>query len=232
MKTTILGLAVASMFATSGVASASEVHEPMFVTDGHFAMVSDYRKKGISQSNENAAVQGNFKITHDTGIYLDNWGSSTAMGANGVELQHSVGWSTSIAHLDVDGGMRFYNFDGTDIGADGNYNEFYGSIGVWGVEVGADWTSNYKDGDTNVFYLGADAGWELGRLGVAGHIGRSFSDMGVIVTGVDEVLDYSLEGSVRIHDSLHATVAWVGTDLDDATTGVDDSVVFGIRNTF
>lgn len=232
MKTTILGLAVASMFVTSGVASAEVVHEPMFTTSGHFGMVSDYRSKGISQSNENAAVQGSFRIAHDTGIYLNNWGSSTAMAANGVEFQHSVGWATSIAHLDVDAGMRFHNYDGTDIGAKGNYNEYYGSIGVWGVTVGADWTSNYKDKDTNVFYLGAGAGHEFGRLGVKGHIGRSFSDMGIIVAGVDEVLDYSIEGSVRIHDSLHATVAWVGTDLDDATTGVDDSVVFGVRSSF
>jgi len=232
MKKTILGLAVASMFATSGVASASEVHEPMFVTEGHFGMVSDYRSRGISQSNQNAAVQGNFRISHDSGVYLNNWGSSTAKAANGVELQHSVGWSTSIAHLDVDAGMRFHNYDGTDIGADGNYNEFYGSIGVWGVEVGTAWTSNYKDGDTNVFYLGADAGYEFGRLGVNGHVGRSFSDTGVIVSGVDEILDYSIEGSVRIHDSLHATVAWVGTDLDSVTTGVEDSVVFGVRSTF
>ena len=232
MKTTILGLAVASMFVTSGLASASEVHEPMFTTSGQFGFVSDYRSKGISQTNENAAVQGNFRIAHDTGIYLNNWGSSTAMAANGIELQHSVGWETSIQHIDVDAGMRFYNYDGTDIGAAGNYNEFYGSIGVWGVEVGADWTSNYKDGDTNVFYLGAGAGHDFGRLGVKGHVGRSFSDMNILAAGVDEVLDYSIEGSVRIHDSLHATVAWVGTDLDDATTGVEDSVVFGVRNSF
>ena len=35
------------------------------------ALVSDYRFRGISQSNTNPAVQGGFDVAFDNGFYLD-----------------------------------------------------------------------------------------------------------------------------------------------------------------
>jgi len=48
---------------------------PITIT-GSATVVSDYRFRGFSQSNEEAAIQGGFTVTHESGLYVGTWGSS------------------------------------------------------------------------------------------------------------------------------------------------------------
>ena len=59
------------------------------------SLVSDYRFRGISQSNEDIAIQGGFDYAFDNGIYVGTWGSSVDFdstdGFNGsLELDLSL----------------------------------------------------------------------------------------------------------------------------------------------
>ena len=40
------------------------------------AIVSDYRFRGVSQSDEKLAIQGGLDVAHSSGFYLSTWGSS------------------------------------------------------------------------------------------------------------------------------------------------------------
>ena len=81
MKTlhkTAIALAASSLFA-SGVfaqaAPAAEAPEDSPVT-ANVSLTSDYRYRGISQSNLRPAIQGGFDYAHESGFYIGNWNSS------------------------------------------------------------------------------------------------------------------------------------------------------------
>ncbi|MDD3529832.1 MAG: TorF family putative porin, partial [Gallionellaceae bacterium] len=42
---------------------------------GNLAFVSDYAFRGISQTDEDPAIQGGFDYAHASGFYLGVWGS-------------------------------------------------------------------------------------------------------------------------------------------------------------
>ena len=56
---------------------AEEADPPPSVTiSGGATVISDYRFRGISQSNRRAAIQGTATISHKSGFYASVWGSS------------------------------------------------------------------------------------------------------------------------------------------------------------
>lgn len=94
--------------------------DPALNVSGSIAVTSDYRFRGISQTDENMAVQGGLTIAHESGIYAGAWASSlsgwgTFGGAN-MELDLIAGYRlplSSSATLDV--GLTWYMYpDGAD----------------------------------------------------------------------------------------------------------------------
>ena len=68
----ITGLFAPAVFAQAAPAAAPE---PSPVT-ANVTVVSDYRYRGISQSNLKPAIQGGFDYAHESGFYIGNWNSS------------------------------------------------------------------------------------------------------------------------------------------------------------
>ena len=81
MKTiqkTAIALAASGLFATAAFAQtapAAEAPEASPIT-ANVTVVSDYRYRGISQSNMKPAIQGGFDYAHESGLYIGNWNSS------------------------------------------------------------------------------------------------------------------------------------------------------------
>jgi uncharacterized protein (TIGR02001 family) len=81
MKTiqkTASALAASGVFATAAFAQtapAPAAPEASPVT-ANVTVVSDYRYRGISQSNMKPAIQGGFDYAHESGFYIGNWNSS------------------------------------------------------------------------------------------------------------------------------------------------------------
>ena len=50
------------------VAAQEEEKSPITVS-GSVALVSDYRFRGVSQTDEEMAIQGGFTVAHESGIY-------------------------------------------------------------------------------------------------------------------------------------------------------------------
>lgn len=74
---------------------------------GTAALTSDYVWRGTSQSNEDPAVQGGFKVAGDSGLYAQAWGSSVEFAPEtraSSEVDLVVGWSGALSEalaLDV-----------------------------------------------------------------------------------------------------------------------------------
>src|SRR3546814_9876235 len=93
--------------------------DPGSTTTGSAAVVSDYRFRGVSQTGEEAAMQGSIGISHESGLYAGVWGSSVDLGAtDGVlfddlntELDAYVGYKREVVPgLTADVGLLYYYY--------------------------------------------------------------------------------------------------------------------------
>ena len=97
-------------------AFAQEETSPITVS-GSAALVSDYRFRGVSQTDEEMAVQAGITISHESGLYAGTWASNLAgwgtFGGSNMELDLFAGYSFPIggtASLDV--GLTWYMYPG------------------------------------------------------------------------------------------------------------------------
>ena len=106
MLTSIRGLLAVTLLAGSALAAmpayADEAAPPPEVTiTGSAAVVSQYRFRGLAQSDNKPAVQAAITIAHKSGFYLSTWGSSASAGAGpinigGTEIDIYGGWTHGI----------------------------------------------------------------------------------------------------------------------------------------
>jgi uncharacterized protein (TIGR02001 family) len=147
MQTSIRGLVAATLLAGSALAStpaladdapAATTPPPAITITGTAAIVSQYRFRGLSQSNNRPAFQGSITVSHNSGFYIATWGSSASAGCNssgceapinigGTEIDVYGGYTHAIGKtgLTFDGGLYGYLYPGAPTG---NYFELYGSL--------------------------------------------------------------------------------------------------------
>jgi uncharacterized protein (TIGR02001 family) len=237
-------LAVAAAFLALSTlpAHAQDSDPPKPVTvSGSVALVSDYRFRGVSQSDEEMAVQGGLSLAHDSGLYAGAWASNLAgwgtFGGANLELDLYGGYKLDIGNggtLDV--GLTWYMYPGgaqkTDF-AEG-YAKLSGSLGPLGLLAGVAYapkqealgnfsatpSSNGQSEDN--LYLWGDA-----TLGVSGtpatlkaHIGYSDGNPGLGPNGTSvaptgRYWDWMLGADVAA-GPLTLGVAYVDTNITRA----------------
>ena len=195
----VLPAAVAASLLAGATATSVQAGE----ISANVALTSDYRFRGISQSNDDIAVQGGFDYAWDNGIYVGTWGSvvdfdlTSDDGLNGsLELDYYVGWSSDIGENSaIDVGYLYYDYPGDSSVLEGDYQEVYGSFSFHDLTV--------KEAEI----LGAadHLGSEIDEL--IGMVDEGTLDLSEVVTGtvaleadaINEVLDRleSFSGGVR-----------------------------------
>jgi uncharacterized protein (TIGR02001 family) len=141
---TFLKYIPAAILATLALPAAAQEEPPKPVTvSGSVGLVSDYRFRGVSQSDENLAVQGGLTIAHESGIYIGTWGSNLAgwgtFGGANMELDLVAGFKKTFDNITVDVGATWYmypgGFDNTDFIEP--YVKVSGTFGPAALTVGA-----------------------------------------------------------------------------------------------
>ena len=189
-------------------AAAAPTPPPAITISGSVAIASDYRFRGVSQSDQELAVQGGITIAHESGFYVGTWASNLAgwgtFGGANMELDLIGGYKAKLAdNASLDVGLTWYMYPG---GADKTdfaepYAKLTGTagpatltagvayapkqqaIGKW-YNTGADAANgvynNPGDKDDNLYL------WGDGALGVAGtpitakaHVGHSWGQNGL-----------------------------------------------------
>lgn len=190
------------------VATGQAVPPPAFTISGSAAIVSDYRFRGVSQSDTEMAVQGGITVAHDSGLYAGGWASNLAgwgtFGGGNTELDLIGGYKVRLAgHATLDAGLTWYMYPG---GADKTdfaepYARLTGTAGPVTLTAGVAyaprqqaigrWYASGADAASGVynspgakednFYL-----WGDGALAVAGtpltaraHVGHSWGQDGL-----------------------------------------------------
>ena len=190
---------------------------------------SNYIWRGLTQTANEAAVQGGIDYSHESGFYAGTWASNVNYGADDVySYEHDVyfGFSGESDALAYDFGYLYYNYDSE---AEFDFAEIYGSLGMGGfsltVYLLAHTEADESDeidqdfGFGKASYTSLDYGMEiLNETELGFHVGYHQGDFAEAFNGVEGYVDYGVSIS---KDGFSFAVT--GTDLDDAGADAYDN---------
>ena len=230
--------AVALMLSASPAFAEDTAPPPPITVSGSVALVSDYRFRGVSQTDKQAAIQGGITITHESGLYAGTWASNLAgwgqFGGANMELDLIGGYKRSIGSgAAIDVGLTWYMYPG---GADTTdfaepYVKLSGTLGPVTALAGVAYapkqralgnfsnTPQSRGQSEDNLYLWGDA-----SVGIPGtpitakaHVGYSDGNPGLgpngtSVTPTGSYVDYMI-GADLTFKPLTLGIAFVGTDI-------------------
>jgi uncharacterized protein (TIGR02001 family) len=177
---------------TAGLILIPTVANAQDVTiSGSATIASQYRFRGISQSDNGPVMQGTITIAHTSGFYVSTWGSSGSAGngvvnIGGTEIDVYGGWTHGLGKngVTVDAGVYGYLYPGASLL---DYYEIYGSLakafGPVTAKVGVYYAPSQRvfralpqHDDTYVYgeLSGAIPGTPVTLHGHVGHVGGGF----------------------------------------------------------
>lgn len=230
MRQLAVMMTVAGLLALPSAAAAQDAAAeapPSVVVSGGATLVSDYRYRGVSQTDKRAALQGSLTVTHQSGLYGSIWGSSiddyVAVGSD-QEIDLTVGYKRSVGATTFDVGVLYYYYPGAG-NANTDFVEPYVAVSQTFGPVTAKALAAYApkqnaltvgNGKEDNLYLAGDLTAAIvgSPISVTAHVGRSFGPS--YITLGKAHTDWSLGASATIK-GLTAGIAYVDTDASFIT---------------
>ena len=190
---------------------------------GNIALTTDYKFRGISQSDSAPSVQGGFDIAFDNGAYVGTWGAAvdfdcaidTCGGLNGgIELDYYAGFASDISDsVSFDIGYIYYDYP-QDEGLLGDYGEIYGSLSFGDFGIGMNYSDEYW-GETGKFtYTYATYSMALSEsVALDLLVGSGDYDEAGYLDGATEHMNWSVALSTSA-GGLDFAITYEDTDLD------------------
>ncbi|MFD1610812.1 TorF family putative porin [Sphingomonas tabacisoli] len=217
MRTSFQALG-AGLLLVSTAAFAEDAPPPDFTITGGATIASQYRFRGISQSDNKPVVQGTFTVAHSSGFYVSTWGSSATAGNStvnigGTEIDVYGGWTHGLGSsgVTIDVGGYGYIYPG----ASGlNYYEIYGSLaktfGPVTAKAGVYFAPDQKNTvKSNTYVYGELSGTIPGTPVILhGHLGHT----GGAFDYTKDYIDYTVGASVK-WKALTFDLSLVGTNV-------------------
>ncbi|WP_133182129.1 TorF family putative porin [Shewanella decolorationis] len=179
-------------------------------------VASDYLFNGVSQTQEDPALQASFDWAGDSGLYAGIWGSNVDFGeGTDLEADAYVGYYFALTDaINLDIGIAQYTYHGEGFSSDYNYAESYAKF-------------NYANTNLNFWYS-----WDYFGTG-AGHaivmVVQSFpinDDLSFDISAdYSKSLDsdkweWETDDDAYIHWRVTANYSWSGWDF---TAGYEDT---------
>jgi uncharacterized protein (TIGR02001 family) len=226
----LLAVAVASP------AMADDAAPPSAITvNGGATVVTDYRFRGLSQTNKNFAVQGTFTVAHASGLYATVWASSIddyiADGSD-AEVDLIAGYKKTFSGTTFDVGALYYFYPGSQQGVqlanlpkyNSDFIEPYVAVSHTFGPVSAKVTANYAPKQKALAYLpngpskedNLYGAFDLAAavpntaFGVSAHLGHNFTRSFLSVGR--KYTDWSI-GATYTYKAITFGVSYVDTNL-------------------
>ena len=232
MKGSFKKALIAVALTTAGLTAAAPSYAEI---TANASVTSNYIWRGLTQTTNDAAVQGGIDYANESGFYAGTWVSNVNYGADDVySYEHDLyfGFSGESGDISYDVGYLYYNYDAE---AEFDFAEVYGSVGFGGLSVTlsllahteADEGEGRDYGFGQASYISVDYGFpvlngaEVG-IHVGYHQGDFAEDFNVVPDGY---ADYGVSLS---KDGF--SFAITGTDLDDSGADAydNDSIKFTV----
>ena len=233
-------LAIVAMALITATAAQAQI-------TGNLGLTSDYRFRGVSQTQNAPAVQGGIDYNHVSGLYIGNWNSSVSSqlytNGAGVESDVYAGFRKQVfGNFVVDVGS--YNYFYPRAGTNGSFdtNEIFAGIGykelitVKYSYALSDYfgTANSK----NSFYVQADAAIPLARnLQLVAHIGHTnvANSSSLDYTDYNVGLGYDLKGwnlAAKYYINDNKTSTFMTANTVGGQKLYKDALVFSVAKSF
>ncbi|HAU92397.1 MAG TPA: hypothetical protein DCW59_08560 [Alteromonas sp.] len=210
---TLVTLAVVGSCLSSQAALADSLSANVSVTN-------NYIWRGLTQTMNEAAVQGGIDYSSDSGLYAGTWVSNVKYGAaDNFSYEHDLyfGYAGEAGDVSYDVGYLYYNYDAN---AGYDFGEIYGTVGYGGFSATLYVLANAEPdegpgqdfGFGSATYVSLDYGFALESgtefgLHLGHHQGDFAEDFNVVT---DSYIDYGFTVS---KDGFTFMVS--GTDLDE-----------------
>jgi uncharacterized protein (TIGR02001 family) len=258
MKKTLLAVTLAALTsgaATTALAADPKAPEPDFEISGNFALVSDYRFRGVTQTGEKPAAQGGFDFSHKSGFYLGTWASNVSQWANAggsmeIDLYGGFRGTLPTGEIGYDIGIIDYQYPGNTANPKNGSREWYvglskGPISYKFSRTTGNWFGINSNSSGSTYHdLNANFGLN-DQVTFTAHVGRQ--DIKGTHTFNPDFTDYSVGVSVALPDDYTAGVKFTTVDLKDSrsnssATGAwffaagsglaNDAIVLSLSKTF
>ncbi|KWU18643.1 TorF family putative porin [Achromobacter xylosoxidans] len=149
-RNTLAALALVALAAPAHAADSATADAPEYTLTANVTLASQYRYRGLMQTNNKPAIQGGFDFTHASGLYLGNWNSS-------------VSWlNDGNSDVSVPVEMDFYGGYKGNLAPDVPFD-----LGVLQYYYPGDYPSGYTSPDTTELYAGVGYGPVMFKYSVA-----------------------------------------------------------------
>lgn len=222
LKKTALAAALATVTVTAVAAESPNKFS------GNVAYTTDYVFRGISQTQEKAAIQGGADYSHSSGVYLGTWASNVDFGDTaGAEFDWYGGFAGELggSKLGYDVGVLSYNYTGGS--DDYDFIEVYGKLsydfGKMALKGGLNYSNDYFNASGAATYIFADLDVPLGKdFGLSFHVGHQSLDdadkFWATTGGADSYIDYKVAANYSIA-GFGMSLAYIDTDMSKSECG-------------
>jgi uncharacterized protein (TIGR02001 family) len=238
---TALIASVSTFVHAEDAAPAPAAPAPDWTITGNAALSSDYRTRGISQSDKKPAFSGGFDVAHSSGFYIGNWNSNIDSdyytGAN-IEMDFYGGYKFPVgAGVTLDVGAFYYYYPGS-----ARKTSLYKGVGIDNKEIYVaasygpvtakfyypigDFFSaqrqNFGNGKNaeGSYYLDLSGAYDLGNsFGLIGHFGyqklKGAAKLQEIGSSKfqDDYMDWKLGVTYTFSNGFVAGLTYIDTDI-------------------
>ncbi len=179
---------------------------------GNVSLASDYVYRGISQTNEEATIQGGFDVEGESGFYAGVWASNIAFDGS-IEIDVYAGFGGQINDdLGYDVGVLHYDYPNDAGPNDSSFEEIYGSLSYKDLTVGVAYSPDFFFESDTATYVYIDYSLGLPNdFGLGFHYGNQSIDDNATF-GTPNYADYSISLSKTLAE-IDFSLTWFDTDL-------------------
>jgi uncharacterized protein (TIGR02001 family) len=221
-------------------AAAPTTPDKPFKITGGITAISDYRFRGLTQTNGDGAIQGTININSTSGFYIGTWASMIdgsgktplLTGYGDAEVDLYGGYTKTFNGLTVDAGLLYYYYPSAVSGLNTDFFEPYASLSytlgpvstklggnyAWGGQKGLDFTSGKDD---NIYVYGeASVAVPKTPITLKGHVGYTDGSLGLanLVATDKNYLDWSATAEA-VGGPFKVGVTYVDTDVSSSKVG-------------
>lgn len=201
-------------------------------------VVSDYRFRGVSYTDEHPALQGNLDWTHDSGVYLGAWASNVDFKDADAEVDLYGGYAFDYGAYNIDLGAIGYYYPGAADSYDYDYYEGKIAVSRSVGQVNTTGSLNYSpdyfrsSGDAVYAAFGADAPIMDTGFKVAGHAGYQWID-DETKFGAPDYADWSVGVSYDLY-GFDLGLKYTDTNIADrfCRDNCDATAIFSVSRSF
>ena len=209
MKTMKIALAAAAAtLALAGAASAQELKASY-----NIGVTSDYVFRGVSQTQEDPAIQGGVDLSYGVG-YAGVWASNVDFGASdpSTEIDFYAGVKPTVGDTSLDFGVLYYGYTKDKGLTPGSYSYFElkaaasRTFGPATLGAAVYYSPEYPGKGGNATYVEANAAVPVAeKLTLSGAVGHqsigNFPDYNTWNVGLAYALTDKLSADLRYHDT-------------------------------